>query len=249
MLFSNQYLTQQEVFQIVTTHIHSYWLYLQKNHAEFYNHIQTLPGKTFNERLYGYFNCGPHFCQHCGSSKLMFKGLKRGYAKYCSRVCTSHSDATKIGQQKLKNDPIRLKARNDKSKQTALDKYGVDHYTKLDSVKEQKRISSTNFYRKKYPMEINGRSRKQYQHAVRWLTNTIYKKYKDIIDPAGKRSKEWVVDHIYSLSDGFYNNVPLDIICHPTNLRLIHNSDNSRKRDKSGKTLKQLYEDCAQFQC
>lgn len=83
----------------------------------------------------------------------------------------------------------------------------------------------------------------QYTAAARHLTNRVYNEYKSIIDPNNLRSKDWVIDHVYSIFDGFVNNVPLDVICHYSNLKIIHKTDNSSKGFKSGKTLTQLYED------
>jgi hypothetical protein len=49
------------------------------------------------------------------------------------------------------------------------------------------------------------------------------------------------IDHIYSVIDGFNNNVSLDILNHPANLRLITKSENKKKGNKSYITLEELY--------
>ncbi len=47
-------------------------------------------------------------------------------------------------------------------------------------------------------------------------------------------------DHMYSINDGFKNNVDPYYLSHPANCRLIKQKDNSKKRDKSCITLKEL---------
>ena len=49
-------------------------------------------------------------------------------------------------------------------------------------------------------------------------------------------------DHMYSVKDGFLNNVDPKIIAHPANCRLIRQGDNASKKDKSCITLEQLLE-------
>jgi len=51
------------------------------------------------------------------------------------------------------------------------------------------------------------------------------------------------VDHIYSITDGFINNVPVNVISDISNLRLIRDTENYKKHKKSEKTLDELYED------
>ena len=47
-------------------------------------------------------------------------------------------------------------------------------------------------------------------------------------------------DHIYSISDGFQNNINPKIIAHPANCKLILHSDNQKKKTKSEITLNEL---------
>lgn len=66
---------------------------------------------------------------------------------------------------------------------------------------------------------------------------------KHIIDPDNKRGKDWHLDHIYSVSQGYLNNVPINVVGDITNLRIIPAIDNIRKGLKCNKTLESLYED------
>ena len=47
-------------------------------------------------------------------------------------------------------------------------------------------------------------------------------------------------DHIYSIKEGFLNNISSEIISHPANCRLINNVENQKKRTKSFITIEDL---------
>lgn len=47
-------------------------------------------------------------------------------------------------------------------------------------------------------------------------------------------------DHLYSVKDGFINKIPIWIIKHPANCRLILQSENAKKRTKSCITIEEL---------
>ena len=49
-------------------------------------------------------------------------------------------------------------------------------------------------------------------------------------------------DHMYSVKDGFLNNVDPKIIAHPANCRLIRQGENASKKNKSCITLTELLE-------
>ncbi len=81
-----------------------------------------------------------------------------------------------------------------------------------------------------------------YKYLVIENTNKTYKKFKHIIDNDKKRSKNMHIDHIYSIYDGFINNVPVYIISSLYNLRLIPSSDNMSKGKRSDISLDELCE-------
>jgi len=47
-------------------------------------------------------------------------------------------------------------------------------------------------------------------------------------------------DHIYSVKDGFINNISPDIIKHPANCQLLKHTDNNIKKTKSEITIEEL---------
>lgn len=241
--FELKLLKVSEILRIIANDPTGYHVDLKHQHREFYDYVRSCYfGSRLAECLYRYCYPGVYRCYTCGSFDVGFLEFTTGYRKYCSRYCTSHSEAQQVGAELYRNDPVRIQAQLAKSKQTCLQRYGEEYYSSTDEGKNENRRINTEYYRKLYPMEINGRDRKQYTAAVRHLTNIIYDEYKDIIDPNNLRSMDWVLDHVYSIYDGFVNEVPLDVICHWTNLELISKSDNSSKGPKSNKTLEELYE-------
>ena len=74
----------------------------------------------------------------------------------------------------------------------------------------------------------------QYAKRARYFAYYYYGRGELI--PKGK-----VIDHIFSIKDGFENEVPLSIISHPFNLRLVNMRENNSKAFKSYMTLDELY--------
>lgn len=131
-------------------------------------------------------------------------------------------------------------------KAQALAVYGVDNVSKSTVVKQVISQKQIDYWKGVYAgkdFTIGGLSREQYSRRATQYATTQYSRNKDTIDPEGKRSKHWHVDHIYSVTDGFLNDVPIDIISNISNLRLISANANYIKHDKSEKTLAQLYKD------
>ncbi len=78
-----------------------------------------------------------------------------------------------------------------------------------------------------------------YYNEVMKYTERSYKKYFS----NKKRGKTIHIDHIYSISAGFINKVPPEILGHCSNLRLINARYNVLKGAKCDKTLEQLFFD------
>ena len=82
-----------------------------------------------------------------------------------------------------------------------------------------------------------------YTETVRRLTNEEYQKYFELIPNAKKRSREYHLDHKYSISDGFRNNIPAQVISHYKNFEIKHHSINESKGANSNIKLPQLLKD------
>jgi hypothetical protein len=88
-----------------------------------------------------------------------------------------------------------------------------------------------------------------YQSQVRRLTMINYNKYKNYINPSNlpRGKKTYHIDHIYSVYDGFTNNIPANVIAHPANLQMLSSKQNIIKRTKSHHTVEELMEKIKNF--
>lgn len=83
----------------------------------------------------------------------------------------------------------------------------------------------------------------KYSKVVRYRTISTFRKYKSLIDPNNLKldSGNYHIDHIYSVSDGFRNNIDPIIISSYINLQIITKSENLKKGQNSGITKEELY--------
>ena len=120
-----------------------------------------------------------------------------------------------------------------------MEKYGVDNPSKCPSIRQKLSNSAVQRY--------SGTDRtlaEEYYNNVKLITNKNWYEHFHNINPNKlQRSRDLHLDHIYSISEGFKNKVPPEIIGHWTNLRLIPKKENSSKGADCHKTLDKLYED------
>jgi hypothetical protein len=84
---------------------------------------------------------------------------------------------------------------------------------------------------------------KLYEDAVDRVTRESWIYYHDLINPKNlPRGSLYELDHKFSKSEGFKNNVPPEIIGHPSNLEMIDRSENRKKYNKSSISLNDLYQ-------
>jgi hypothetical protein len=82
-----------------------------------------------------------------------------------------------------------------------------------------------------------------YKRSVINLTRQSYISNKDKINPYDmKRGKGWELDHRYSVSEGFKNNIEPKIISHWSNLELLDDKHNAIKWTQCSITVEQLLE-------
>lgn len=127
-----------------------------------------------------------------------------------------------------------------KSKNTWLEKYGVDNPSKSKIVKDK--ISDAQVRNGATPKHLRS-LRRLYYDAVWGFTEQSWKQDFDKINPTRINRTTNALDHIYSIQQGFRDNIPPYIIGHWTNLRVISLSDNSKKGMRCDKTQDQLFED------
>jgi hypothetical protein len=127
------------------------------------------------------------------------------------------------------------------ARKTWMEKYGVDNPSKHPTIKQK--LSDRN----KEWQSLNPKDRtlvEEYYNAVKLVTNkNWYEHFYDINPNKLERSNQLHLDHIYSISEGFKNNIPVEVIGHWTNLRLIPKIENSSKGSKCHKTIEELFED------
>jgi hypothetical protein len=82
-----------------------------------------------------------------------------------------------------------------------------------------------------------------YREKVENITIKNWKKHYNKINPNNlPRGQQYELDHKFSKTEGFLNNVPPEVIGHYANLELIPKNQNRSKRTKCSITLTELYE-------
>lgn len=196
------------------------------------------------ERLYCYtngINCRPK-CLTCSKEISFRKRAPREYHRYCNSTCAMNDMKTLLGV----NNPSQLESVKQKKKETFLQHYGTEHYFQSPDGKKNRSEYKLQYWQEVYKgkdFTSDGLTRQQYRHRAQQYANTQYERYKHILDPNGLRGKQYHVDHIYSVTDGFLNDVPINIISDISNLRMLSDKDNYKKHQSSHKTLEELYED------
>lgn len=96
-------------------------------------------------------------------------------------------------------------------------------------------------------------SYEDYYYHARTITNSVIHAWSRVIDPKSKRSPDYHVDHQLSIFDGWHEYsesknkyvkrtkpVPLKLLVHPANLKLMPGKTNMTKHSRSHLTLDQL---------
>jgi hypothetical protein len=126
------------------------------------------------------------------------------------------------------------------ARKTWMKKYGVDNPSKCPAIQQKLSKSAINRY-----LGTDRTLAKKYYNSVKLVTNKNWYNnfYKINGEESNRRSRDLHLDHIYSIAEGFKNNIPAYIIGHWTNLRLLTKIENSSKGAKCHKTQEQLFED------
>ena len=125
------------------------------------------------------------------------------------------------------------------ARKTWMEKYGVDNPSKFPAIRQKLSKSAISRY-----SGVDRTLEVEYYNAVKLVTNkNWYEHFYDINPNNLQRSNKLHLDHIYSIREGFKNNIPAEVIGHWTNLRLIPKIENSSKGAKCHKTIEELFED------
>jgi len=126
------------------------------------------------------------------------------------------------------------------SKKAILDKYGVVNVQQDPSIYKKGRLTRIALGLERRPDQKA--DVETYYLKVWEITNQTFKAnyYELTENETIKRSKDFHLDHIYSIHYGFINNIPPYIIGHRNNLRLISASENSSKNKRCDITIDQI---------
>lgn len=223
---------------------HYFNLYYPELYDMIISQTSFLGKSSFVEKIYCYTNniTERAKCLSCGKYVSFRKHNPREYHRYCNNICALNDMKTLLGV----DNASQLESVKQKKIETCLMNHGVKNPSHSEQIK--RKISAgikqawDNVYDNK-DFTTDGLSRKQYSHRAMQYADTQYRRNKHTIDPDGLRSKDFHLDHIYSVTDGFINNVPINIISDITNLRIISDKDNYKKHKSSHKTITELYED------
>lgn len=148
------------------------------------------------------------------------KAVKRG-RKY--RVKDTYTE-----QQKQRN------------KETCLERYGVANGGQSQQARQK--VADARIRNGATPRHLRS-LRRLYYDAVWKFTEQSWKEHFDQINPDRINRSKNALDHVYSIQQGFRENIPPYVIGHWTNLRVIPLNENSRKGMRCDKAIEQLFDD------
>lgn len=182
-------------------------------------------------------------CIYC-DDESRFISYKLGFDNVCgSKTCTNKQ--RKFRTRKTNNEIYgvdnisQLKKIKIRKQETFFKNYGVANISQLPHI--QRKIRETN-ERRGYWLRASDRGCYElYSMQVRNLTKIQDIQSLENYNLRGPVHKNgYHLDHIYSISDGFKNKVPVEVIAHINNLRFIPALDNITKNKKSDITLDYL---------
>ena len=159
--------------------------WIKKNHIVFYNNvidfiiINNLLLEKFSQKIYHYLNNMIEIpkCEYCNNEYKRFMGFDIGYDKCCSKSCSSKY-SSKVGQETRKEKTIekygvehtsQLEKVKNKNKETCLINYGVDSFSKTNEFKNKSISTSLERYGVEHPMQLDNIKEK--------IKNTCLEKY------------------------------------------------------------------------
>lgn len=146
----------------------------------------------------------------------------------------------------------------EKRKEYYKEKYNVEYFFQTEEFKEQyrnimmKKYNVDNVFKSKYFRETmieNGYIKdiettilfKDYSRKVRLLTKKTFNENYDYLIDAYLRGDDYHLDHIYSLYDGFNNDITPEIIASICNLQIIPREVNLKKQTNSWISKEELF--------
>jgi hypothetical protein len=126
------------------------------------------------------------------------------------------------------------------SKESIFEKYGVDNIAKVPEFFEKGKQTRIALGYERHP-DQKADVEKYYLKVWEFSNKAFKEHYYDFTkNETIKRGSEYHLDHIYSVHQGFIDNIPPYIIGHKNNLRLLSASENSRKNKRCDITIEEI---------
>ncbi len=190
-------------------------------------------------------------CDYISNNPSMFQYHKKTHASVEEKFCRCGAIATHVctrGKYRCNENPH------------LCPKFLEEHAERIeghwarDSAVERKEKARTTFVEHLHNEEIYKKTSRTKRIKTGILTEERRRVFRRYAYACRKISQQWAkdngyeigrqtfhVDHIYSVLDGFKNEVPPSIISHPKNLRILEAKKNSSKGPKSELSLEELY--------
>lgn len=147
--------------------------------------------------------------------------------------------AVKNGR-KYRSKETYTEEQKEKQRKTFFEKYGFDNPSKHPDIR--RKLSDANVAAGATPRHLRS-LRQLYYDRVVYFTKLSWKENFDKINPTRLNRSEIDLDHVYSIQQGFRDNIPPYIIGHWTNLRMLEKTENYSKGMQCDKTQEQLFND------
>jgi hypothetical protein len=202
----------------------------------------------------------------CPKCKISFDNYSKwGSKKFCSRSCANSHTVSDTHRKKLL-DTI--------SKKTTIKNQSGEHARRIrwnfDGPNTKIYLCICKYSGKKwYSKTVKTvhpdltRTKREYSYSCRfqfsissypdWFSNASYliTKHGWYSTPGlrkGSKNTNGISrDHLYSITDGWLNDIPPAVIRHPANCELVQHTENQSKHKKSKITINELYQRIEQF--
>lgn len=168
------------------------------------------------------------------SARLKLSNSKKGIPNYKIRGVNNVSKnevirkkiSNKVKQSYINNPDLREIRATTWGKSTFTKEYREKMYDEGKWVRPENKSDWENYCRK-----------------IRQLTKKNFKKYYNEIPDADFRSRKNHLDHMYSVYSGFINKIPIEIIAHYKNFRIVKHDINESKGTNNIITINKLIEE------
>ena len=179
------------------------------------------------------------------SDEIKLKKIKASIEKYgVDYVLQAPEIRTQIEKTNIEKYGVPCVFLNDiiqeQIKKTNIELYGVENPAQCDEIKN--RIKNTKIANGTQSADIDDFT--LYKRTVWNITERSWRKYKDILDESniGISMRGFHLDHMFSITEAYNNNIPPEHVGHVCNLQLLSAIDNKQKFTKCSHTYTELLE-------